>query len=83
MTHHAAAFGLAADLQRARDSLMRLFGEHYDAKMGPWRELVRGLMRQWNCDAIAVLPRLESDCTLAEVPALLVAACVDVAEGRQ
>ena len=76
----ADAFAIATKIEETRTVAKRLLGDRYDEKAEPWRVLVRALAAEWKCSPLAVVPRLEREGRMPEVPLLLIAASADVVE---
>lgn len=53
---------LAARMYECRDACRRIAGDGYAARLADGKRLVSGLATAWNCDVIAVLPRIQREC---------------------
>lgn len=78
MARIARALEIARQLEDANRAARRLLGANYEEKAEGWREVVRGLMKLWDCSAVQVPPRLEKAGNMPENALLLLAAVVDV-----
>jgi hypothetical protein len=65
-----------------RRTAKALLGDRYEAKVEPWRQLVRGLAAEWKCRALEVPLKLSEAGELPEQPLMLFAAVADVAGER-
>lgn len=80
------AVALSVHLQDTRETMRRLYGKEYEAKISPFRDLIRRGMANVNCSPLQV-PRLMAENAKragnemdGRVLLMFIAASVDVAE---
>lgn len=73
------AIDIGSRLLGIRRTAKALLGDRYEAKVEPWRHMVRSLMGEWGCRALEVPLKLSEAGELPEQPLMLFAAVADVA----
>lgn len=52
---------LAAKLYEARRALKRIFADEYEAKIDPFRQVIRGAAAEFGCSALAAVSKVIAD----------------------